>query len=166
MIEGNIAYNGPRAGVNFDDGLGGGSVVTRNVLFNFCRESSDVRVLDLKRVRAVSLTPQAHWNAEQHGPFNSWDRVVYVYDGDGPVASDGSGTVMKKNDTISYNWILANYHSSMAIDNDDGSCFCECSNGLLRTPHTVSYLISFLQTTRTTTSSSRSPPALLTAATV
>ena len=30
-IEGNIAYNGPRAGVNFDDGLGGGSTVTRNV---------------------------------------------------------------------------------------------------------------------------------------
>jgi hypothetical protein len=30
---------------------------------------------------------------------------------------------MKRNDTISYNWILANYHSSMAIDNDDGSCF-------------------------------------------
>ncbi len=25
------------------------------------------------------------------------------------------------NDTISYNFILANYHSSMAIDNDDGS---------------------------------------------
>jgi len=22
-----------------------------------------------------------------------------------------------------YNWVLANYHSSMAIDNDDGSCF-------------------------------------------
>jgi hypothetical protein len=88
---------GPRAGVNFDDGLGGGSVVTRNVLFNFCRESSD------------------------HGPFNSWDRVVYVYDG-----ADGeakSGTVLKKNDTISFNWVLANYHSSMAIDNDDGSCF-------------------------------------------
>ena len=40
-IEGNIAYNGPRAGINFDDGLGGGSTVTRNVLFNFCRESSD-----------------------------------------------------------------------------------------------------------------------------
>jgi hypothetical protein len=33
-----IAYS---AGINFDDGLGGGSVVTRNVLFNFCRESSD-----------------------------------------------------------------------------------------------------------------------------
>lgn len=43
---GSIAYNGPRAGVNFDDGLGGGSVVTRNVLFNFCRESSDRKSLN------------------------------------------------------------------------------------------------------------------------
>ena len=43
----NIAYNGPRAGINFDDGMGGGSSVTHNVLANFCRESSD------------------------HGPFNS-----------------------------------------------------------------------------------------------
>ena len=40
-IDANIAYNGPRAGVNFDDGMGGGSAVTRNVLANFCRESSD-----------------------------------------------------------------------------------------------------------------------------
>ena len=50
--------------------------------------------------------------------FISWDRVVYVYDGDEPATKQG--TVMKKNDTISFNWILANYHSSMAIDNDDG----------------------------------------------
>ena len=41
LIEGNIMYNGPRAGVNFDDGLGGGSMLTRNVIANACRESSD-----------------------------------------------------------------------------------------------------------------------------
>jgi hypothetical protein len=41
VITDNIAYNGPRAGVNFDDGAGGGSVLERNVLANFCRESSD-----------------------------------------------------------------------------------------------------------------------------
>ena len=35
----------------------------------------------------------------------------------------GVTTVFKKNDTISLNFILANYHSSMAIDNDDGSAF-------------------------------------------
>ena len=29
------------AGINFNDGLGGGSVIEENVLFNFCRESSD-----------------------------------------------------------------------------------------------------------------------------
>jgi hypothetical protein len=45
---------------------------------------------------------------------------VYVYDGE-----DGNenGTVFKRNDTISFNWMLANYHSSQPVDNDDGSCF-------------------------------------------
>lgn len=102
IIEGNIAFNGPRAGVNFDDGLGGGSSLTKNVLFNFCRESSD------------------------HGPFNSWDRVPYLFDG-----ADGKPTLLKQNDTISYNWILANYHSSMAIDNDDGSAFYDTHHNVL-----------------------------------
>jgi hypothetical protein len=94
VIEGNIFYNGPRAGVNFDDGLGGGSILTRNVLANFCRESSD------------------------HASFNSWNRQVYIYDD-----ANGNPTVQKMNDTISYNWILANYQSSMSVDNDDGSSF-------------------------------------------
>ena len=93
-IDGNIAYNGPRAGVNFDDGMGGSSAVTHNVLANFCRESSD------------------------HGPFNSWNRQVYIYDDE-----SGAPTIYKKNDTIAYNFVLANYHSSMAIDNDDGSAY-------------------------------------------
>ena len=68
--------------------------MTRNVLANFCRESSD------------------------HGPFNSWNRQVYIYDDE-----DGSPTIYKKNDTIAFNFVLANYHSSMAIDNDDGSAY-------------------------------------------
>jgi hypothetical protein len=37
----NVCFNGPRAGINFDDGMGGGSAVVNNVLANFCRESSD-----------------------------------------------------------------------------------------------------------------------------
>eukprot|EP01116_Phalansterium_solitarium_P023012 TRINITY_DN785_c0_g1_i1.p1 TRINITY_DN785_c0_g1~~TRINITY_DN785_c0_g1_i1.p1 ORF type:complete len:881 (-),score=338.00 TRINITY_DN785_c0_g1_i1:265-2871(-) len=52
-IADNIFFNGPRAGINFNDGLGGGSNLTSNLLFNTCRESGD------------------------HGPFNSWDRKVY-----------------------------------------------------------------------------------------
>jgi hypothetical protein len=52
--EGNVAFNGPRAGVNWNDGFMGGHNLTRNVIFNMCRESSD------------------------HGNFNSWDRQVYM----------------------------------------------------------------------------------------
>jgi len=102
LIQGNIMYNGPRAGINFDDGFGGGSVVTQNVIANACRESSD------------------------HGPFNSWNRQVYWWDG-----PDGQPTHWKANDTISYNFILANYHSSMAIDNDDGSAFYDTHHNVL-----------------------------------
>lgn len=41
---------------------------------------------------------------------------VYLFDG-----ADGQPTTLKANDTISFNYIIANYHSSMAIDNDGES---------------------------------------------
>jgi hypothetical protein len=40
-ISNNIVYNIPRAAVNFNDNFGGGAEMTRNLLFNTCRESSD-----------------------------------------------------------------------------------------------------------------------------
>ena len=40
-FEANIAFNMPRAAVNFNDALGGGHNVTANVIFNTCRESGD-----------------------------------------------------------------------------------------------------------------------------
>ena len=81
-IRGNIFFNGPRAGINFNDGFGGASNVTENLLFNTCRESGD------------------------HGPFNSWDRTPQPN---------------KAYDNIYGNFIIANYNSQEAIDNDDGS---------------------------------------------
>ena len=36
-LEGNVFFNGPRAGMNFNDGFGGGNVVFNNLLFNFVR---------------------------------------------------------------------------------------------------------------------------------
>ena len=39
-ISGNIVFGDPRAGVNFNDGLGGGSVLSKNLLFNTCSETS------------------------------------------------------------------------------------------------------------------------------
>ena len=51
---GNVFFNGPRAGVNFNDGFGGGNIMTRNLLFNYVRETGD------------------------HGPFNAWDSQPFV----------------------------------------------------------------------------------------
>ena len=96
LIMGNIFFNGPRAGINFNDGFGGGSNVTENLLFNTCRESGD------------------------HGPFNSWDRQVFV-----TKVRNGTATTEKQYDYISYNFIIANYNSKMGIDNDDGSAYYE-----------------------------------------
>jgi len=37
----NVLYNGPRAGINLNDGFCGGHTVSRNVIFNFVREVSE-----------------------------------------------------------------------------------------------------------------------------
>ena len=52
VITGNVFFNGPRAGINANDGFGGGDEIAHNLVFSTCRESGD------------------------HGPFNSWDRWV------------------------------------------------------------------------------------------
>jgi hypothetical protein len=94
LLKGNIFFNGPRAGINFNDGFGGASELEENLLFNTCRESGD------------------------HGPFNSWDRQVYVTD-----VATGTASVIKAVDIIHNNFFLANYNSQEGIDNDDGSCY-------------------------------------------
>jgi hypothetical protein len=40
-INGSVFFNGPRAGINWNDGAGGGNSVTSNLLFNWVRETSD-----------------------------------------------------------------------------------------------------------------------------
>ena len=54
LIKGNVHFNGPRAGINVNDGMGGGDEITENLLLNTCRESGD------------------------HGPFNSC-KLHFVY---------------------------------------------------------------------------------------
>lgn len=94
-LEGNIFFNGPRAGINFNDGFGGGNVLKNNLVFNFCRESSD------------------------HGPFNSWDRVPFLTD----VADPTTPSLIPLYNEIHHNFLIANYESSMCVDNDDGSAY-------------------------------------------
>ena len=103
LLKGNIFFNGPRAGINFNDGFGGGSNVTENLLFNTCRESSD------------------------HGPFNSWDRQVYVT----KVADGKTPSPIKQYDYINYNFVVANYGSLFGIDNDDGSAYYETHHNFI-----------------------------------
>jgi hypothetical protein len=50
----NALYDGPRAGVNINDGFGGGHRIARNVIFNQVLESGD------------------------HGPINTWSRSAYM----------------------------------------------------------------------------------------
>lgn len=53
----------------------------------------------------VSLQPHA-LSPLLTGPFNSWDRQVYLFLGD-----DSQPTVVKRIDNIERNVIIANYHS-------------------------------------------------------
>merc|ERR1719201_1903496 len=95
IIENNIFFHGPRAGMNFNDGFGGGSRVAGNLMFSTVMESGD------------------------HGPFNSWDRQVWSWIDD----DTGKPTVVKKYDEISGNFFIGNYYGQEAIDNDDGSAY-------------------------------------------
>lgn len=54
-VIGNVFFNGPRAGINVNDGFAGGHEISRNVAFNMVRETSD------------------------HGPINTWDRNTCEY---------------------------------------------------------------------------------------
>jgi len=98
FLHGNVGFNGPRAGINFNDGFGGNSTLLKNLVFNVCRESGD------------------------HGPFNSWDRQLFVtYKG---TASTGFYTDYNH---LTQNFLICNYESQEGIDNDDGSAYYNSS---------------------------------------
>lgn len=79
-IEDNVVFNGPRAAINFNDGFGGGTNTTRNLIFNQCRESGD------------------------HGPINAWDRTSFISD-----VYDGTPSYTAKTNSVAKNFIIANY---------------------------------------------------------
>ena len=100
----NIFFNGPRAGINLNDGFGGGHIIEGNLLFSFCRESSD------------------------HGPINTWDRQMFSV----RLPDDSSpATVYPLTTSIHRNFLIANYHSQEAVDNDDGSAYFETSENVI-----------------------------------
>jgi len=92
----NLCFNLPRAGFNFNDGLGGGDEVHENLIFNSNRETSD------------------------HGPINSWDRQPFVSTFGAAGLGVATAHMLPRN--ISQNFLVANYGGTNgAIDNDDES---------------------------------------------
>ena len=95
VLMGNVFFNGPRAGINFNDGFGGGNSLVLNLGFNMVRETGD------------------------HGPFNSWDRQPYL-----TKVNDGSTPSLEPAvSNLTQNFLINNYHSTWPIDHDDGSCY-------------------------------------------
>ena len=91
---GNVFFNGPRAGINFNDGFGGGNYLMNNLIFNHVRETGD------------------------HGPFNSWDRLPYL-----TKVKNGTASLNPALSNLTRNFFINNYHSTWPIDHDDGSCY-------------------------------------------
>jgi hypothetical protein len=83
IVEGNVLFNGPRAAINLNDGFGGATNISSNLIFNQCRETGD------------------------HGPINSWDRTAYISD-----VLTGEPSYSAAMNHITHNMIIANYGSS------------------------------------------------------
>jgi hypothetical protein len=98
-FEGNIFFNGPRAGININDGFGGGNELVSNLLFNQVRETYD------------------------HGPFNSWDREPFWTD-----ITNETGSFTQLYNEVHHNVFFCNYGSQACIDNDDGSTYFKNHN--------------------------------------
>merc|ERR1712232_717855 len=94
IIRGNVFFNGPRAGVNANDGFGGGDEISHNLVFSTCRESGD------------------------HGPFNSWDRQPFL-----TTVRDGTPSMTPAVRKIHHNFFIDNYSPQEDVDNDDGSAY-------------------------------------------
>ena len=100
VVRENVIYNGPRAGVNFNDGFAGGEVLEGNLIFNMVRETGD------------------------HGPFNSWDRQPWLWSKTDMPGSDlelSPATHQLKNNFIFNTNFLGISHGLYCIDHDDGS---------------------------------------------
>jgi len=103
-ITNNLFYNGPRSGINFNDGFGGGNTVSRNLIFNQCRQSGD------------------------HGPINSWDRQLFWTDIRDGSSKPGWNPAYSE---IFQNVIIANYGGSQGFDNDDGSSWYDIHDNVI-----------------------------------
>jgi hypothetical protein len=97
----NVCYNGPRAGINYNDGFGGGNLFKGNVVFNAVRETGD------------------------HGNLNTWDRQPYwTMSGVDDGFNDTRGrSFIRAWDLNTQNMMLNGYNGVWTFDHDDCSQF-------------------------------------------
>jgi hypothetical protein len=93
-LTGNIFFNCDRAAVNFNDGFGGGNVITKNLLFN--------------TVRAAN---------KDCGSFNCWDRSPYI-----TTFRNGSASTIPAWNNVTHNFWLTTYNPSLAFDTVSSKC--------------------------------------------
>eukprot|EP00434_Breviolum_minutum_P016993 symbB.v1.2.014992.t1/scaffold1092.1/size138572/3 len=98
----NVFFNGPRAGINMNDGFGGGDEIAYNLVFSTCRESGD------------------------HGPFNSWDRQPFL-----TTVRTGEPSMIMQWRRIHHNFFIDNYSPQEGVDNDDGSSYYKTHDNFL-----------------------------------
>jgi hypothetical protein len=91
LISGNVCYNGPRAGINYNDAFMGGDIVESNIIFNMVRETGD------------------------HGTFNSWDRREYVL----PCPGGHGACFTPRTIRVRHNMFIG--PAGWNMDHDDGS---------------------------------------------
>ncbi|XP_065196933.1 uncharacterized protein LOC135828411 isoform X1 [Sycon ciliatum] len=104
MFVDNVCYNGPRAGINFNDGFGGDTLLRGNLIFNMVRETDD------------------------HGMFNSWDRQPYITPAQ---CTDGPPSIVPAPNHITQNFIINGYAGRWSIDHDDGSAYYNNSGNFM-----------------------------------
>lgn len=97
---------GPRAGINFNDGFGGGNSIETSLLFSFTRESMDhgcfnryVPLTFLKEMLCNKLC--LHVNA-----VCSWDRNMYMVQ---QPNDEGTPSVIPQVNRIHRNMMIGNY---------------------------------------------------------
>jgi hypothetical protein len=115
-VTGNVFFNGPRAGINVNDGFGGGHVISGNLGTNFVRETSDhgePALLLLQPGRASRCShprPANPYKRIHAGVINTWDREIYAWRG------WNSSSPQPLLTHIAGNLLVNNYHSVWPID--------------------------------------------------
>lgn len=133
-IRNNICVNGPRAGININDGFMGGNLIEGNLVANMVRHYEEEVSVNIMRIfinkkflhdiyTRVELQVR---ETSDHGPINTWDRTPYA-------TIRKNGTILPYPDytTITRNLIVNGHNGVWTLDHDDGSSYYNDTTNVL-----------------------------------